>query len=221
MQKIKEVLSQAANFFTKYFKKYEVRSLGDPIVLMYKNNTNEDKDAILFGFNDYLQDDNFGNKGIEIQNLQVPNPNGYQRVINSSGNKSFSVDKFRVQSSDIPTKYARIDGDAKSGLVLTVHITNPNGKEYTFPIQSHIYLDKNQLQKGIIDINKELTIDGDTYIHFKLRAYSYLVFSFFPRKSNYLGYFDMKKYIKQMDKIGEFYRIFDKDIQIYPKGWLN
>jgi hypothetical protein len=191
-QKLKSIL----NFFTKFFKQYEISWLDYPIILRYENKTNEDKTAIIFGFNDYSNADCFGNKDIEVTNLQirVDNPLSYARTLNQSANKPFKIGKIRVQSTVLFDKY--------KDLLLTYKKTDANGIGYTIPYRVYYaYFDISQVRENIIDMNfmlkgNKISIDGSTYFEFKLLAFTKLVFTIFPTKSITCGYFSIKKNLK-------------------------
>jgi len=194
---MKQTLKSILNFFTKFFKQYEISWLDlNPIVLQYENKTNEDKTAIIFGFNHYANEDNFGNKGIEVKNLQVgiDNPKGYERALYQSANKGFGIGKIRVQSKVLFDKY--------KNLLLTYKKNDANGIEYTICYRVYYsYFDMAQVQKDIIDMNfmlrgSEISIDGSTYFEFKLLAFTELVFLIFPTKSLNCGYFSINKNLK-------------------------
>ena len=189
---MKQTLKSILNFFTKWFKQYEISWLDYPIILQYENKTNEDKTAIIFGFNDYSNADGFGNKGIKVTNLQigVDNPNSYLRTLNQSSNKPFKIGIIRVQSKVLVDKYKE--------LIQTYKKTNANGCMYTIPYRVYSYFDWEQVHKDIIDMNfmfqgRKISIDGSTYFEFKLLAFTELFFTIFPTKSMTCGYFSIKE----------------------------
>jgi len=193
---MKQTLKSILNYFTKFFKKYEISWLDYPIILQYENKTNEDKTAIIFGFNDYSNADSFGNKDIEVTNLQigVGNPLSYARTLNQSTNKPFKIGKIRVHSKFLFDKY--------KDLLLTYKKNDANGMQYTIPYRVYYgYVDMAQVEKDIIDMNfmlkgSKISIDGSTHFEFKLLACTKLVFSFFPIKSLNCGYFSINKNLK-------------------------
>jgi hypothetical protein len=193
---MKQTLKSILNFFTKFFKQYEISWLECPIILQYENKTNEDKNAIIFGFNDYSNADGFGNKGIKVTNLQigVDNPLSYARTLNQSTNKPFKIGKIRVQSTVLFDKY--------KDLLLTYKKNDANGMQYTIPYRVYYgYVDMAQVQKNFIDMNfmlkgSKISIDGSTYFEFKLLAFTELVFTIFPTKSITCGYFSIKENLK-------------------------
>jgi hypothetical protein len=197
---MKQTLKSILNFFTKFFKQYEISWLDDPIILQYENTTNEDKTAIIFGFNDYSNQDCYGNKGINVSNLQisVDNQFGYARTFNQSANKPFHIGLIRVQSTMLSGKY--------KDLLLTYKKNDANGIEYTMPYRVYYgYYDITQFQQDIIDMNfmseeHKISIDSSTHFEFKLLACTKLVFIFFPIKSLNCGYFSINKNLKMHEK---------------------
>lgn len=148
-------------------------ALSDPYVIQYENTTGGDLTAVLFGYNDYFNAVNFGNPvGIVITNLQSNTGpgTGYGRLIAQSNNKNFKIGKWRFQSG------------TSTQLQQTLQLTHVdgNGKTYTTPLNLSIMRDAYQQQSDILDVTKTLTIDGNTYITFILKAGATLVISMFP-----------------------------------------
>ena len=197
---MKKTIKSILNFFTKWFKQYEISWLDDsPLVLQYENKTNEDKTAIIFGFNEFANEDCYGNKGIEVKNLQVgvDNPKGYARAFYQSANKPFDIGKMRVMSPILLEKY--------KNLVFTRKKCDANGIEYTVPYRMFSYYDTAQVQQDIIDMDfmlqgRKISIDASTYIEFKLLANTRLVLLIFPKKSLTCGYFGINRNLKMHNK---------------------
>ena len=148
-------------------------ALSDPYVIQYENTTIGDLTAILFGYNDYFNTANFGNPvGIVVTNLQSNTGpgTGYGRLIAQSNNKNFKIGKWRFQSATV--------AQLQQTLQLT-HVDG-NGKQYITPLNLSIMRDAYQQQSDILDVTKVLTIDGNTYISFTLKAGATLVISMFP-----------------------------------------
>jgi len=190
--KIKNIL----NFFTKFFKQYEIICKdNNPIVLQYENKTNEDKDAIMFGFNEYFSEDNFGNKGIDITNLQVGgnNTKGYEMALYQSAYKPYDILTIKVISDEpLTAKY--------KDLMFVYNKKDANGIEYTSPFNLFNYYDNLQVQQDMIEMNfsgKGINIDCRSFIKFKLLANTKLIFIIFPTKSIFCNYFEIKKILKE------------------------
>jgi hypothetical protein len=142
--------------------------VSDPYVIQYENTTGGDLTAIIYGYNDYFGAANFGNPaGITITNLQGGT---YGRLIAQSNNKFFKIGKWRFQSADA------------SQLQQTLQITHvdANGKQYITPMNLSIMRDAYQQQSDIIDVTKPVTIDGNSYITYTLKANATFVISMFP-----------------------------------------
>lgn len=142
--------------------------VSDPYVIQYAETSGADVTAILFGYNDYFGALNYGNLATTvITNLQGGT---YGRLIAQSNNKFFKIGKWRFQSA------------TSSQLQQTLQLTHvdANGKQYTTPLNLSIMRDAYQQQNDIIDVTKPLTIDGNTYITFTLKANATLVISMFP-----------------------------------------
>jgi hypothetical protein len=142
--------------------------MSDPYVIQYENTTGGDLTAILFGYNDYFGAANFGNPaGITITNLQGGT---YGRLIAQSNNKFFKIGKWRFQSADA----------AQLQQTLQITHVDANGKQYITPMNLSIMRDAYQQQSDIIDVTKPVTIDGNSFITFTLKANAVLVISMFP-----------------------------------------
>ena len=143
-------------------------ALADPYVIQYVNGGTSDVTATLFGYNDNFNATNFGNPSIiTITNLQGGT---YGRMIAQSNNKFFKIGKWRFQSS------------TSAQLTQTFSLTHvdANGKTYSTPLNLSIEKDAYQFQTDILDVTKVLTIDGNTYLTFTLKASATLVISMWP-----------------------------------------
>lgn len=143
-------------------------AVSDPYVIQYENTTAGDLTAILFGYNDYFGAANYGNPaGITITNLQGGT---YGRLIAQSNNKFFKIGKWRFQCDDA----------AQLQQTLQVTHVDANGKQYITPVNLSIMRDAYQQQPDIIDLTKVVTVDGNTFITFTLKANAVLTISMFP-----------------------------------------
>jgi len=144
------------------------QAVSDPYVVAYENTSTVDVTAILFGYNDYFGAFNYGNPAaVIITNLQGGT---YGRLIAQSNNKFFKVGKWRFQSA------------TSSQLQQTLQLTHvdANGKQYITPLNLSIMKDAYQQQSDIIDVTKPVTVDGNTFITFTLKAATTLTISMFP-----------------------------------------
>jgi hypothetical protein len=143
--------------------------ISDPYVIQYQNtNTTTDQTAYLFGYNDYFNATNFGNPtAIVITNLQGGT---YGRMIAQSNNKDFKIGKWRFQSANT----------SQLQQTLSINHVDANGKQYSVPLNLSIMRDAYQQQSDIIDVTKPVTVDGNTYITFTLKAGATFVISMFP-----------------------------------------
>lgn len=146
-------------------------AVSDPYVIQYNNTDVAPHTAILFGYNDYFNQPNFGNNAlVVITNLQTGTIAGYGRMIAQSNNKFFKVGKWRFQCST----------PAQLQITLNINHVDANGKTYTTPLNLSIMRDAYQQQPDIIDVTKPITIDGNTFITFTLLAGAVLTISMFP-----------------------------------------
>ncbi len=146
----------------------EIKTQGSPFVIKYENTSNKKESAILFGFNTYNNDPNYGNPtAVVITNLQGGT---YGRLINQSGTKGMTIQKIKVFSKN-HTNFEQS---------LIVNTVDENGHQFTSPIS--IIGHKNIYQEDFdyIDINREIKIDSRNFIGFEIEPLSYIIFSIFP-----------------------------------------
>jgi len=146
-------------------------AVSDPYVIQYFNADIVNVTAILFGYNDFFNVPNFGNPALTtVTNLQTGGVAGYGRLIAQTQNKQFKIGKWRFQCT------------TPAQLQVTLNITHvdANGKQYTSPLNLSIMRDAYQQQPDIIDVTKQVTVDGNTFITFTLLAGAVLTISMFP-----------------------------------------
>lgn len=142
--------------------------LSDPYVIQYQNTTTADVTAILFGYNDNFGATNYGNNAAAvISNLQGGT---YGRLLAQSNNKFFKIGKWRFQSTTA----------SQLTQTLSVYHVDGNGKQYSIPMNLAVARDAYQQQSDILDVQKVVTIDGNTYITFTLKGSAVLVISMYP-----------------------------------------
>lgn len=143
-------------------------AVSDPYVLQYVNTTTTDVTAYLFGFNDYAFATNNGNPAaVVITSLQGGT---YGRLLAQSNSKNFKIGKWRFQSST----------SSQLQQTLQINHVDGNGKQYSIPLNLSIARDAYQQQNDILDVSKPVTVDGNTYITFTLKASATFVISMFP-----------------------------------------
>lgn len=145
--------------------------VSDPYVISYYNTSGSQLQAILFGYNDYYNATNYGNNtAIVITNVQTGTTAGYGRMIAQSNNKFFKIGKWRFQCGNL----------SQLQVTLNIYHVDANGKQYITPLNLSIMRDAYQQQSDIIDVTKQVTIDGNTFITFPLLAGATLTISMFP-----------------------------------------
>lgn len=145
-------------------------NVSDPYVIQYSNTTPGTLTAVLFGYNNNFNDPTgqFGNPiGITVTNLQG---SSYTALIGQTNNKAFQIGKWRFQSVSA----------GQLSQTLTISHFDANGKQYSTPLNLSIMRDAYQFQPDILDVNKVITVDGNTQISFPLLPLTDLVISMFP-----------------------------------------
>lgn len=150
----------------------QAMQVSDPYVISYQNTTPATPlQATLFGYNDFYNATNYGNPtGIIITNVQTGTTAGYGRMLAQSNNKFFKIGKWRFQSTV----------SAQLQVTLNIYHVDANGKQYITPLNLSIMRDAYQQQSDIIDVTKQVTVDGNTYIQFTLSPNQTLTISMFP-----------------------------------------
>jgi hypothetical protein len=145
--------------------------VSDPYVISFENTALTTLTAILFGYNDYYNATNYGNNtAIIITNVQTGTTAGYGRMIAQSNNKFFKIGKWRFQCGNL----------AQLQVTLNIYHVDANGKQYITPLNLSIMRDAYQQQSDIIDVTKQVTIDGNTFLTFPLLGQATLTISMFP-----------------------------------------
>jgi hypothetical protein len=146
-------------------------STSDPYVISYNNTDVITANCVLFGYNDFFNQPNFGNPALTIvTNVQTGTTLGYGRMIAQTNNKFFKIGKWRFQCSNA----------AQLQITLNINHVDANGKQYTTPLNLSIMRDAYQQQPDIIDVTKQVTVDGNTFVTFPLFAGTILTISMFP-----------------------------------------
>jgi hypothetical protein len=146
-------------------------NVSDPYVISYANGAAPTVTAILFGYNDYFNQPNFGNPAaVTITNVQTGTTAGYGRMISQSNNKFFKIGKWRFQSTV----------SAQLQITMNIYHVDANGKQYITPLNLSIMRDAYQQQSDIIDVTKQVTVDGNTFITFPLIGNQTFTISMFP-----------------------------------------
>ena len=169
----KAIIKFFKNFFYNERKRTKV-FLGEPFVVQYQNVSGEDVVATLFGYYDNSEDlgkKNGGNPdSVIITNLQGGD---YERILASSVNsKKLKIGKWRFQSPSTNQLQQ----------TLKINQIDANGKHYTTPMNLGILKDAYQFQDDILESKKQLSVDGNTFIEFPLKALTTFVISMFPIK---------------------------------------
>lgn len=146
----------------------QAQETSDPYVLQYQNTTTADVTAILFGANDYAQSSNYGNPAaVVITSLQGGT---YGRMLNQSSTKAFKIGEFRFISSTA----------SQLTQTLTQNIVDANGLVAQKPLNLAVLKDIFQYSADTIVVKKVVTVDGNTFFTFPLKASATLVIAMYP-----------------------------------------
>ncbi len=181
---IKNLLKRAFLYLTKWFRLHKIEGIGSYYLIPCSNSDSESKELILFGWNDQLGIENYGNeKSIKLGSDSDP----YRRLFNQSASSPFNVVSMRLIFKEDFAKFyhgrnmAIIDADA-------------NGDEFTRNIQFKFH--PKQPHKDTIDITQNIFINSKTKILFNIAANSELLISFYSKKTEWVKYSEYKKRTK-------------------------
>jgi hypothetical protein len=150
------------------------QAVSDPYVIQYANTTSGDITATLFGYNDYFLSTNFNNSTLAVTTLQGGT---YNRLIAQTQNKPLKIGKWRFQASQ---NGATNNVAAQLSVTVTINQVDASGKQYSVPLNLSIMRDAYQQQSDIIDVTRPVTVDGNTYLNFTVKATTNLIISAFP-----------------------------------------
>ena len=145
-------------------------NVSDPYVIQYVNGNAFGVTAVLFGYNNFFNDNTgqFGNPaGVTVTNLQG---SSYLALLGQSNNKAFKIGKWRFQSATA----------GQLSQTMTLSHFDANGKQYSTPLNLSILRDAYQFQSDILDVQKIIVIDANSQITFPLLANATIVISMFP-----------------------------------------
>jgi hypothetical protein len=127
----------------------------------------EAQDAIIFGQNLYGNVSNFGSGA----NITIANTSGfsYFQLLTQSAFQPFEVVKMRITSTNI----AQLD------VPFTLSKADADGRAETTPINTTSYLSPNQNQNNIRDIDRNFTVDGSTFLRYRVFALTTVTMAFY------------------------------------------
>lgn len=148
------------------------RDITDPYVVQIENTSDKEANAVLFGYNRFFNAVNHGSDScVKVSNLQSgPNPLGYTHLLFETVMRS-KIGFIRYQSSS---------SHAKEDNPITVVHHEANGRMYTSPIILNNHWSELNIQDSLIDIVREIIVDGNTYFELKLKPKQKIVISTFP-----------------------------------------
>ncbi len=193
---MKQFFNSFIYFFKKFFLKYPIyKSIDEPIVVKYTNDADEEKQGVLFGYNYFNADDNFGNGSLIVNDLtQKDNYYVVQQKSLLKG-KPLIINNFRIMFKEEDRDFYLTKRIVKK------HI-DANGKSYERGVVPVNCVDSYQSIKDIVDISnfRKSKIDGNTIFYFGIQKKSFMVVSIYLYEEIMVGYFERKKIFKQQDR---------------------
>lgn len=139
-----------------------------PYVISCKNTTRKVQTCVVFGLNMYALKDNFGsNVGVKIESLTG---SSYHHLLFQSSNKPFRLGKIRVQSVNPKNLQQSI----------SIHSDDASGQKYTQPMWLGQYMSAYQNHAQLLDVNRKIMVDANTFFTFTLQPHSEMVLDMYP-----------------------------------------
>lgn len=140
-----------------------------PYQVSVENTTAGTLTAILFGFNQYFLDANFGSATGIVISMSAANIT-YQELLTQSAFQPFETSLIRIESSN----------SSQVTQIITITVKDANGQSLTTPLITQNYFAAYQQQATIIDIPYSLKVDGNTSLSFSVLATTTVSITFFP-----------------------------------------
>lgn len=187
------IVSWATNL--KVFRIYTVQEHENGYAVEYRNESDKEADAVLFGYNYHGLSQNFGNPDcVKISNLLVP----HDRLIAQSAYKPILIGGIRLMFDREHEKFYLNN-------IIWFTQRDANDSKATRPIVpgSPRYYSTHQFQSNIVDMtfDKDLIrIDGNSYAEFKMAPGSYLSIYITPVRLRHLNYFEYRRWKQEQEK---------------------
>lgn len=143
--------------------------ISHPMVVQIRNNSEDKKEWVLFGFNQFNKKRNFGNKyDVKVTSLTEIS---YENYFNNTAKEEFRIGKMRFQSS------------TKKNIQTTIchHKTNIfRGTYKRKELNLAIMMDAYQQQNDLVDVTKQWKIAQNSHISGIIQPNSTLVVTLFP-----------------------------------------
>jgi len=144
-----------------------------PLVVEIKNTSDEKREWVLFGFNQFNQKPNFGNS----EDIKITTLDGidYSSYFNSTSKEDYIIGKSRYYSSEKKNIKAKV----------FYHENNIFNGTYTRKqLDLSILMDAYQQQGDIIDFTKIFNMSASHHLSGTVQPNSTLCITFYPRKEN-------------------------------------
>jgi hypothetical protein len=152
----------------------------DPILLIVRNSTDKQKNAVLFGFNKHGGDDNYGSEdGITVDSSV--SSLSYGQILRDSAICPFDVALTRIHGTN--------EEDVRS--TIYYYSQDSTGCSVQVPIEMHHFntKQKDRLHKEILDVEYKYQINASTNLRIPIAPYTTIVYKFYAiRKYSLRGF---------------------------------
>lgn len=169
--------SEKSFFGIKYKNYYDINIIDHRFI--FSNNSNEEKECVLFGSNFFLNKSRYGNpEGIEIRMDMLPE--NYSHFLHCLiGSKDvFHINKLRIHVSPLDNSDEKDVRHKDILQTMTVVHCGLSGTMSTYPLDISKWYNKKQVHKDIVEKEFNLTLNGNVYIKFNVSPKRNIYFSF-------------------------------------------
>ena len=144
------------------------RTMPAPYQVSLYNSTGGTLTGIIFGYNQYQNTTNYGSAvGITVTALTGIS---YIQLLSQSASQPFETSKIKVTSTNT----------AQVGQTFTITATDASGITCTEPIIAEMYISPDQYRNDMVEIPRNIILDGNTVISTPVLTGATVTFTFFP-----------------------------------------
>jgi len=142
----------------------------DPIIIQYENPTDDELKAVLFGYDEFISSENYGNKkGIVVRSLQGGE---YARILNESRKTRLEIEEWRFISDNPKQLYVTFIKNTSTG----------NNREIQERMNIGVLKDIYQYSKDTIVVKKHQSIGSNDFFTFPLKPNTKFVIAMYPQE---------------------------------------
>lgn len=152
----------------------------EPVILIVRNTDSEPRRAIMFGFNKFDNEPNYGSHE-DVHVYPSVSSLTYGQILRDSAICPFDVGLIRIKGTS--------EDDVKN--TMYYYTQNIEGQEVQMPIEmvGHLQQQKDRMIKNILDVPFKCQINAETHIGVQVPPNTTIVYMFYPiRKYSLRGF---------------------------------